>query len=63
MASILRISSFTLKPAMIEYISVLAPIVLLLVIYFVRLERRLAKITTDICWIKKSITHAPHATS
>lgn len=45
---------------MIEYISVLTPIVLVLIIYFVRLERRLAKITTDICWIKKSITHAPH---
>jgi len=48
---------------MVEYLSVLTPIVLVLIIYFVRLERRLAKITTDISWIKKSIAHAPNPAS
>lgn len=48
---------------MIEYLTILTPIVLLLVIYFVRLERRLAKITTDICWLKKYLTDAPHEIS
>ena len=55
------ILSFYHRTAVLEYLTILTPVVLILVIYFVRLERRLAKITTDICWIKQSIAHAPHA--
>ena len=31
------------------------PIVFVLVVYFISLERRVSKIQTDICWIKKYI--------
>jgi len=40
---------------MIEYLAVLAPVVIGLIIYFSRLEARIAKIMTDICWIKKEL--------
>jgi len=40
---------------MIESIATIGPIVLIVVIYFVRLETRLTKILTDLCWIKKEI--------
>ena len=40
---------------MIEYIAILTPVLLGLAIYFVRLEGRLGKIITDICWIKREI--------
>lgn len=31
----------------------IAPFIIALLIYFVRLERKLAKMSTDLCWIKK----------
>ena len=40
---------------MIEHILKLWPVLLVLVVYFVRLEARLAKICTDLSWIKKYI--------
>lgn len=40
---------------MIEDILRLWPILAALVAYFVRLEVQLAKIKTDICWIKKHL--------
>jgi len=40
---------------MFEYLSIIVPFVVALVIYFVRLESRLAKISADISWIKRSI--------
>lgn len=40
---------------MLEYFAILTPVILALIIYFVRLESRLAKITTDVCWIKKEL--------
>ena len=58
-----QILSFYHRTAVIEYLSILTPVIIFLAIYFVRLERRLAKITTDICWLKKFLTHAPHETS
>jgi len=44
---------------MIEYIAILIPLLLGLVIYFARLEGRLAKIMTDLCWIKKELKPCP----
>lgn len=50
---------------MLEYLVHAAPFALLLVLYFIRLERRLAIIITDISWIKTFIVtnsnpdHAP----
>lgn len=38
---------------MIDYLLQSLPFVLVLVVYFVRLEVRLAKMSRDICWIKK----------
>lgn len=40
---------------MIEYLFKASPIIIPLIIYFVRLERRLAVIITDIDWIKTFI--------
>lgn len=40
---------------MLDYLAIAVPIIILLIVYFVRLEARLAKITTDICWIKEYI--------
>jgi len=40
---------------MLENIATIAPIILIVVIYFVRLETRLTKILTDLCWIKKEL--------
>lgn len=41
---------------MIDYLLRSLPIVVALVIYFVRLEVKIATIQRDICWIKKAIT-------
>jgi hypothetical protein len=40
---------------MFEIIAAIAPIVIITIIYFVRLETRLTKILTDLCWIKKEL--------
>jgi len=40
---------------MIDQIIQLWPILLALVVYFVRLETRMAKICTDLAWLKKYI--------
>ena len=40
---------------MIEYLAILTPVILGMIIYFARLEGRLSKIITDICWIKKEL--------
>ena len=44
---------------MAEYIAILVPVILGLAIYFARLEGRLAKIMTDLCWIKKELKPCP----
>lgn len=41
---------------MYDWLLKLGPFLLALIIYFVRLEVKLAKITTDICWIKENLT-------
>lgn len=33
----------------------LVPILVAFIVYIVKLERRLTKISTDICWIKKAL--------
>lgn len=40
---------------MLNYLSAIAPILIALFIYFIRLESRLAKISTDVTWIKKEL--------
>ena len=40
---------------MIEYLAAIIPIVGAMIIYFIRLESRLTKISTDLCWIKKEL--------
>lgn len=40
---------------MVDYLAIIGPIILALIVYFVRLESRLAKITNDLCWIKKEL--------
>jgi hypothetical protein len=40
---------------MAEYLSCIIPVVIMLIVYFVRLESRFAKITQDLCWIKKAV--------
>lgn len=40
---------------MIDYILQSLPFVLALIIYFARLEVRLAKMSKDICWIMKEL--------
>ena len=42
-----------------ELITAIAPIVVITIIYFVRLETRLTKILTDLCWIKKELKPCP----
>ena len=46
---------------MVEYIATLIPVLLGLIIYFARLEGRLAKIMTDLCWIKKEFAKCPQS--
>ena len=49
---------------MLDYLVHAAPFALLLILYFIRLERRLAIIITDISWIKTFIltnTNPDHA--
>ena len=41
---------------MIDYLLHSLPVVFVLVVYFVRIEVRFARITTDIDWIKKNLT-------
>lgn len=38
------------------FILQIIPIVLVLLVYFVRLETRIAKINNDLCWIKKQLS-------
>jgi hypothetical protein len=40
---------------MVQYIIINAPILLILLLYFIRLERRLTKIETNLEWIQKNI--------
>lgn len=40
---------------MADYLIAVIPIIIALAVYFVRLESRLAKILTDLCWIKKEL--------
>lgn len=40
---------------MVDYLIAIGPIVAALIIYFVRLETRIQKISTDLCWIKKEL--------
>jgi len=43
------------KGIMIEYLAILTPVLIGLVLFFVRQEGRIARIMTDICWIKKEL--------
>ena len=44
---------------MVEYLATLIPVLLGLIIYFARLESRIAEIMTNICWIKKELAKCP----
>lgn len=44
---------------MIDYLIQILPFLAALVIYFVRLEVKLATLQRDVCWIKKAITPCP----
>ena len=46
---------------MIDYFTEIGPIIIALIIYFVRLETRIAEILKDLCWIKKEITKCPRS--
>jgi len=46
---------------MAEYLTIILPVVLALIVYFVRLESRLSKILTDLCWIKKELLKCPQS--
>jgi hypothetical protein len=39
----------------LDYLACIMPLVVAFVVYFVRLESRITKISRDICWIKKEI--------
>jgi hypothetical protein len=39
----------------LDYFVCLTPVILALLAYFIRLERILAKLRTDMCWIKKRL--------
>lgn len=43
------------KEGLLEIITAIGPLLIALVIYFVRLEKKLMKISTDLCWIKKEL--------
>lgn len=40
---------------MVEGLMIIVPILISLIVYFVRLETRITKILTDLCWIKKEL--------
>ena len=44
---------------MTDYLLKNLPAIVLIVVYFVRLEVKIAKIQQDICWIKKNINKCP----
>lgn len=44
---------------MVDYLTAIGPIIIALIIYFVRLESRLAKMSNDLCWIKKELLKCP----
>lgn len=44
---------------MTETIATIAPVLIALIVYFVRVETRLTKILTDLCWIKKELKPCP----
>lgn len=43
------------SPHLVEIITAVGPILVILIIYFVRLETRITKILTDLCWMKKEL--------
>jgi len=40
---------------MIDYLFKTAPFVIAFIVYFIRLEVKLASISNDLCWIKKIV--------
>lgn len=40
---------------MIDYLTIIGPVIIALIVYFVRLETRIAEILKDLCWIKKEM--------
>lgn len=44
---------------MIDYLAVIGPVMIALIVYFVRLETRITKILTDLCWMKKEMKKCP----
>jgi len=44
---------------MFETVATIGPSMIVLILYFVRLETRLTKIITDLCWIKKELKLCP----
>lgn len=40
---------------MLDYLTIVGPFLAAILWYVIRLERKLAKITTDICWIKRAL--------
>lgn len=46
---------------MLEYITAVGPVIIALIIYFVRLETRLTEIRKDLCWIKKELENCPQS--
>ena len=42
-----------------DYLVAIIPVLVMLFIYFVRLETRLAKISQDLCWLKKEFRICP----
>ena len=44
---------------MLEYLVIIGPILISLLIYFIRLERRFTRIETNLEWIAKIINSCP----
>jgi len=40
---------------MVDYLAAIGPVLVALIVYFVRLETRMTKILTDLCWMKKEM--------
>ena len=43
------------RDKMVDHLIATGPVVVALLIYFVRLETRITKILTDLCWMKKAL--------
>lgn len=41
---------------MLDYLAIIGPVLIALTVYFVRLESRMTRMSTDISWIKRHIT-------